>query len=119
MHREMSSASPGATHRKPTRRAGRKAPTLRTDSNTSGTAGGRVVIHPKRGWVGPDSMYNCVRTKWKAPYIKKKLEILKTCSRRAFGRFGTRQDSGVEEINQNEVKCDNSAILGYTPHPHT
>ena len=39
----MSSASPGATHRKPTRRPGRKAPTLRPDTNTSGTAGGRVV----------------------------------------------------------------------------
>ena len=25
------------------------------------------VFHAKRGWVGPDSMYNCVRTKWKAP----------------------------------------------------
>ena len=24
-------------------------------------------LHAKRGWVGPDSMYNCVRTKWKAP----------------------------------------------------
>ena len=72
MHREMLSASPGATHRKPTRRPGRKAPTLRPESNTSETAGVRVVILPKRGWVGPDSMYNCVRTKWKAPYIKKK-----------------------------------------------
>ena len=27
------------------------------------------VLHAKRGWVGPDSMYNCVRTKWKAPYL--------------------------------------------------
>ena len=39
----MSSASPGATHRKPTRRPGRKAPTLRPHPNTSGTAGVRVV----------------------------------------------------------------------------
>ena len=39
----MSSASAGATHRKPTRRPGRKAPTLRPESNTSVTAGGRVV----------------------------------------------------------------------------
>ena len=39
----MSSASPGAKHRKPTQRALRKAPTLRPDSNTSGTAGGREV----------------------------------------------------------------------------
>ena len=41
----MSSASPGPTHRKPTRRPGRKAPTLRPDPNTSVTAGGRVVKH--------------------------------------------------------------------------
>ena len=41
----MSSASPGATHRKPTRRPGRKAPTLRPESNTSVTAGVRVVIY--------------------------------------------------------------------------
>ena len=40
----MSSASPSATHRKPTRRPGRKAPTLRPETNTSVTAGGRVVI---------------------------------------------------------------------------
>ena len=39
----MSSAMPGTTHRKPTRRAGRKAPTLRPESNTSVTAGVRVV----------------------------------------------------------------------------
>ena len=39
----MSSAMPGATHRKPTRRPGRKAPSLRPESNTSVTAGGRVV----------------------------------------------------------------------------
>ena len=31
---------PGASDRKPTRRPGRKAPTLRPDSNTSGTAYG-------------------------------------------------------------------------------
>ena len=41
----MSSASPGASHRKHTRRPGRKAPTLRPDTNTSVTAGGRVVKH--------------------------------------------------------------------------
>ena len=39
----MSSASPGANDRKPTRRPGRKAPTLRPESNTSGTAEGWVV----------------------------------------------------------------------------
>ena len=39
----MSSAMPGATHRKPTQRPGRKAPTLRPETNTSVTAGGRVV----------------------------------------------------------------------------
>ena len=39
----MSSASPGATHRKPTRGTGRKAPTLRPDSNKSVKAGVRVV----------------------------------------------------------------------------
>ena len=27
------------------------------------------ILHAKRGWVGPDSLQNCVRTKWKAPYI--------------------------------------------------
>ena len=32
-----------ARHRKPTHRAGRKAPTLRPESNTSVTAGVRVV----------------------------------------------------------------------------
>ena len=42
----MSSAMPGASDRKPTRRPGRKAPTLRPESNTSGTAGVRVV----KGW---------------------------------------------------------------------
>ena len=31
------------SHRKLTRRPGRKAPTLRPDTNTSGTAGGRVL----------------------------------------------------------------------------
>ena len=41
----MSSASPDASDRKPTRRAGRKAPTLRPATNTSVTAGGRVVNH--------------------------------------------------------------------------
>ena len=41
----MSSAMPGATDRKPTRRAGRKAPTLRPDTNTSVTAAVRVVIY--------------------------------------------------------------------------
>ena len=40
----MSSAMPGASDRKPTRRAGRKAPTLRPDPNTSVTAGEWVVI---------------------------------------------------------------------------
>ena len=25
------------------------------------------LLHAKRGWVGPDSMSKCVRTKWKAP----------------------------------------------------
>ena len=44
----MSSASPGATHRKPTRRPGRKAPTLRPDPNTSVTAAGRVVKNGRR-----------------------------------------------------------------------
>ena len=39
----MSSASPGATHRKLTRCPGRKASSLRPESNTSVTAGGRVV----------------------------------------------------------------------------
>ena len=39
----MSSAMLGVSHRKPTRRPGRKAPTLRPDTNTSVTAGGRVV----------------------------------------------------------------------------
>ena len=39
----MSSASPGASHRKPTRRPGRKAPTLRPDPNTSGTVVQRVL----------------------------------------------------------------------------
>ena len=39
----MSSASPGASHRKCTRRPGRKAATLRPDLNTSVTAGVRVV----------------------------------------------------------------------------
>ena len=39
----MSSASPGPSDRKPTRRPGRKAPTLRPDTNTSVTAGVRVV----------------------------------------------------------------------------
>ena len=39
----MSSASPGSTHRKPTRRPGRKAPSLRPGTITSGTAGIRVV----------------------------------------------------------------------------
>ena len=39
----MSSASPWASDRKPTRRPGRKAPTLRPDPNTSVTAGVRVV----------------------------------------------------------------------------
>ena len=43
----MSSAMPGARHRKPTRRPGRKAPSLRPDSNTSVTAGGRVVKYVK------------------------------------------------------------------------
>ena len=43
----MSSARPGATHRKPTRRAGRKAPTLRPESNTSVTAGEWVVNQMK------------------------------------------------------------------------
>ena len=40
----MSSASPGVSHRKCTRRPGRKAPTLRPESNTSVTAGVRVVM---------------------------------------------------------------------------
>ena len=39
----MSSAMPGASDRKPTRRPGRKAPTLRPDPNTSVTAGVWVV----------------------------------------------------------------------------
>ena len=39
----MSSAHPTPSDRKPTRRAGRKAPTLRPDPNTSVTAGVRVV----------------------------------------------------------------------------
>ena len=39
----MSSASLGASHRKPTRRPGRKPSTLRPDPNTSGTAGVWVV----------------------------------------------------------------------------
>ena len=44
----MSSAMPGATHRKPTRRPGRKAPSLRPDPNTSVTAGVRVVKGKKK-----------------------------------------------------------------------
>ena len=39
----MSSASPGPSDQKPTRRTGRKAPTLRPESNTSVMAGVRVV----------------------------------------------------------------------------
>ena len=39
----MSSAMPGATHRKPSRRPGRKAPTLRPDTNTAVTAAVPVV----------------------------------------------------------------------------
>ena len=39
----MPSAMPGTSHRKPTRRAGRKAPTLRPDSNASVTTDVRVV----------------------------------------------------------------------------
>ena len=39
----MSSAMLSASDRKPTRRSGRKAPTLRPDPNTSGTAGVWVV----------------------------------------------------------------------------
>ena len=44
-HQKMSSASPGASDLKPTCCVGCKAPTLRPDPNTSGTAGGRVVIY--------------------------------------------------------------------------
>ena len=40
---------PGARDRKPTRRAGRKAPTLRPESNTSGTAGVRIVTYKRVG----------------------------------------------------------------------
>ena len=40
----MSSASPGASDRKHTRRAGRKASTLRPDTNTSVTTAVRVVM---------------------------------------------------------------------------
>ena len=36
-----------------------------------------------------------------------------------ISRFGTRQDSGTEGINQTEVKSNNGAILGYTLQPHT
>ena len=39
----MSSGSTYASDRKPTRRPGRKAPTLRPETNTSVTAGVRVV----------------------------------------------------------------------------
>ena len=39
----MSSAMAGTSDRKRTRRPGRKAPSLRPDTNTSVTAGGRVV----------------------------------------------------------------------------
>ena len=46
----MSSAMPGATDRKPTWRTGRKAPTLRPDPNTSGTAGVRVVKTEMEIW---------------------------------------------------------------------
>ena len=28
------------------------------------------VLHAKRGWVVPDGMYKCVRTKWKVPYCE-------------------------------------------------
>ena len=48
----MSSAMPGASGRKPTRRAGRKAPTLRPETNTSVTAGGRVVKEEYGGGGG-------------------------------------------------------------------
>ena len=27
------------------------------------------VLHANWGWVGPDSMYDWVRTKWKAPLV--------------------------------------------------
>ena len=53
----MSSASPSASHRKLTRRPGRKAPTLRPDPNTSGTAGVWVVNdtegHYQSVYMGP------------------------------------------------------------------
>ena len=39
------------------------------------------VLHAKRGWVGPDSMYNCVRTKWKVPFLKPTCDIGDTQSR--------------------------------------
>ena len=44
-HQKMSSAAPAPSDRKPTRRPGRKAPSLRPESNTSVTAGVRVVKH--------------------------------------------------------------------------
>ena len=45
------------------------------------------VLHAKRGWVGPDSMYNCVRTKWKAPRLDSKPIVSRvvTCLYRSGG----------------------------------
>ena len=56
----MSSASPGATDRKPTRRAGRKAPTLRPESNTSVTAVVRVVMLKTTSSVLKGGYHECV-----------------------------------------------------------
>ena len=35
----------------------------------------RCVLHVKSRWVGPDSMYNYVHTKWKAPSMKMSMSI--------------------------------------------
>ena len=32
------------------------------------------VLHAKRGEGGPNIMYNCVRTKWKAPNMKNEIK---------------------------------------------
>ena len=42
------------------------------------------VLHAKRGLVGPDSMQNCVRTKWKASFWR---EAFKITSSHLLGYF--------------------------------
>ena len=59
-HQKMSSASPGISHRKSTRRPGRKASTLRPESNTSGTAGVRVVKAQSSAWQSVPSLAGVV-----------------------------------------------------------